>query len=46
MALAETVLRMYHMPQAERGAMGAKGRLYYAQNFSHDMLVDQLNGHL
>lgn len=45
-ALAEAVLRMYRMTLAEREAMGARGRLYYAQHFSHDMLVDQLIGHL
>lgn len=41
-ALAETVLRMYRMSSSEREAMGACGRLYYEQHFSHDMLVDQL----
>ena len=45
-ALAEAVLRLYRMPAQEREAMGAKGRLYYAEHFSHDMLVDQLIGHL
>ncbi len=45
-ALAEAVLRMYRMTPAEREAMGARGRLYYAQHFSHGMLVDQLIGHL
>lgn len=41
-ALAEAVLRMYRMTPAEREAMGGNGSLYYAQHFSHDMLVDQL----
>lgn len=45
-ALAEAVLRMYRMPESEREAMGAKGRLYYARYFSHEMLIDQLIGHL
>jgi glycosyltransferase involved in cell wall biosynthesis len=45
-ALAEAILHLYHMPQAEREAMGARGRLYYAKHFAHDMLVDQLIGHL
>lgn len=45
-ALAEAVLRFYRMPPQEREAMGARGRLYYAQHFAHDMLVDQLIGHL
>lgn len=45
-ALAEAVLRLYRMPPQEREAMGARGRLYYAQHFAHDRLVDQLIGHL
>jgi glycosyltransferase involved in cell wall biosynthesis len=45
-ALAEAILRLYRMPDAEREAMGARGRLYYAEHFAHDMLVDQLIGHL
>jgi len=45
-ALADAVLRLYRMPEAEREAMGACGRLYYAEHFAHDMLVDQLIGHL
>ena len=45
-ALADAVLRLYGMPPKERETMGAKGRLYYAQHFSHDMLIDQLIDHL
>jgi len=45
-ALAEAILRLYRMPAGEREAMGERGRLYYAQHFSHDMLVEQLIGHL
>lgn len=45
-ALAEAVMQLYRMTPAEREAMGARGRLYYAEHFSHDMLVDQLIGHL
>ncbi len=45
-ALSEAILRLYHMPPEERESMGARGRLYYEQHFSHDMLVDQLIGHL
>lgn len=45
-ALADAILRLYRMPEAEREAMGARGRLYYAEHFAHDMLVDQLIGHL
>lgn len=45
-ALAEAVLQLYHMPKKERESMGELGRLYYAQHFAHDMLVDQLIMHL
>jgi glycosyltransferase involved in cell wall biosynthesis len=45
-ALADAILRLYRMPEAEREAMGARGRLYYAEHFAHDMLVDQLIDHL
>lgn len=46
LALAEAILLLYRMPQQERDAMGARGRIYYTQNFAHDMLIDQLLGHL
>ncbi|HLP97533.1 MAG TPA: glycosyltransferase family 4 protein [Sideroxyarcus sp.] len=45
-ALADAILELYRMPQQEREAMGARGRLYYAQHFAHGMLVDQLIVHL
>lgn len=45
-ALVAAVLRLYHMSPEEREAMGARGRLYYAEHFAHDMLMDQLIGHL
>ncbi|MBI4807413.1 MAG: glycosyltransferase family 4 protein [Nitrosomonadales bacterium] len=45
-ALAEAIMQLYRMPPAEREAMGARGRLYYAEHFAHDMLVDQLVTHL
>lgn len=45
-ALAEAVLRLYHMPKQELEAMGTRGRLYYAAHFAHDILIDQLIGHL
>jgi glycosyltransferase involved in cell wall biosynthesis len=45
-ALAAAILRIYCMPPEERQAMGDRGRLYYKQHFDHDMLVDQLIGHL
>ncbi len=43
-ALAAAILQLYRMSPQEQEAMGAKGRLYYAQHFSHDMLADQLIG--
>lgn len=45
-ALADAVLKLYRMPLQEREELGARGRLYYAQHFAHNMLVDQLIGHL
>lgn len=45
-ALAEAILCLYRMSPQEREAMGARGRLYYIEYFSHDMLVDQLITHL
>lgn len=45
-ALADAVLQMYRMLPEEREAMGARGRLYYAQHFAHEMLINQLIGHL
>ena len=45
-ALAEAVLRLYHMDPQQRDAMGERGRLYCASHFAHDMLVDQLILHL
>lgn len=45
-ALAEAVLRLYRMSPEERETIGALGRLYYSRNFSHEMLIDQLVGHL
>lgn len=45
-ALADAVLHLYRMPEQEREAMGQRGRLYYQQHFAHDMLIDQLIGHL
>lgn len=45
-SLAEAILRLYRLSPQEREAMGARGRLYYAEHFAHDRLVDQLIGHL
>ena len=45
-ALAEAILRLYQMPEEERRRMGENGRMYYRNHFDHDILVDQLIGHL
>ena len=44
-ALAEAILALRNLPEQERAAMGANGRLYYETNFSHEKLVDELIGH-
>jgi glycosyltransferase involved in cell wall biosynthesis len=41
-ALAETVLRFYRMPKAERKSMGLNGRAYFEKHFERKMLLDQL----
>ncbi len=45
-ALADAVMKLYNMPRDERDAMGACGRAYYRQHFTHDVLLDQLIEHL
>lgn len=45
LALAEAVKALYKMPESERLEMGARGRSYYEEHFSHDKLVDELIGH-
>ena len=40
--LADSVLRMYNMPESERESMGLKGRSYYEENFKRSLLLDQL----
>ncbi|RJG20517.1 glycosyltransferase, partial [Massilia cavernae] len=41
-ALADAVLRLYRTDPVERARMGTNGARYFAQHFSHDMLVGQL----
>lgn len=41
-ALADAVLRLYRSPPAEQDQMGMNGARYFAQHFSHEMLVSQL----
>jgi glycosyltransferase involved in cell wall biosynthesis len=45
LALANAVKALYKMPESERLKMGARGRRYYEEHFSHDKLVDELIGH-
>lgn len=42
--LAELVLKMYHMSQAQRNQTGLNARKYFDDNFSREKLVNQLNG--
>jgi glycosyltransferase involved in cell wall biosynthesis len=41
-ALAEAVLRLYRMSEAELDEMGRNGRAYFHEHFDHEKLVDQL----
>ncbi len=41
-ALAQSVLKVYHMQYNERKAMGFKGREYFEKNFERGMLLDHL----
>ena len=41
-ALAAAVLRLYRMPEAERAAMGQRGRAYFLKHFERGRLLDQL----
>lgn len=43
-ALAETVLKMYHMTTDERARMARQGRAYFEDNFERHMLLDRLDG--
>jgi glycosyltransferase involved in cell wall biosynthesis len=45
-ALAQAVKGLYAMPTHERLEMGARGRKYYEEHFSHEKLVDELIVHL
>jgi len=41
-ALARAIRVLYAQPEAARAAMGARGRRYYEEHFSHEKLVDEL----
>lgn len=41
-ALAEVVLKLYHLSPEERQSMGDRGRAYYEANFEREMLIDRV----
>lgn len=41
--LAQTVLKLYHMPSSERERMAEKGREYFESNFERNLLLNRLN---
>lgn len=45
-ALADAVLRLFQMTAQERAVLGENGRRYFEDHFDHNMLTDQLIGHL
>ena len=45
-ALADTILKLYGMPEGQRDEMGNNGREYYQRHFNHEDLIDQLIVHL
>ena len=45
-ALANATLSLYRMSQEQRQEMGENGRIYYRKHFDHDILVNELIGHL
>jgi glycosyltransferase involved in cell wall biosynthesis len=45
-ALAKAVMSIYEMSADQQIKMGSKGRSFYLEHFDHEMLVDQLIGHL
>lgn len=42
-ALAELVLKMYHMNESERKEMGLNGRKYFDSNFCREKLINELD---
>jgi len=43
LGLAKLVLKMYHMGERERQAMGLNGRKYFESNFCRSKLINQLD---
>jgi len=44
--LAQAIINLYQMSDADRAKMGENGRAYFKKHFDEHMLVDQLVGHL
>ena len=45
-ALADTILKLYRMPEGQRDEMGSNGRDYYQRHFNHEDLIDKLIVHM
>lgn len=45
-ALADAVLKLFQMSALERAQLGENGRRYFKDHFDHNLLMDQLIGHL
>ena len=45
-ALAAAVLTLFRMSAADRAQLGENGRRHFKDHFDHNMLTDQLIGHL
>ena len=45
-ALADAIIKLYNMPDAERQKLGDNGRSYFSHHFEHEYLVDRLLEHL
>ena len=43
--LAQAIVKLYQMPEAEREQMGINGRAYFKQHFDEEMLTTQLIEH-
>ena len=43
-ALARAAVKLYEMPEAERRAMGERGRRYFEQHFERERLLGRLEG--
>ena len=44
-ALAQSILSVYQMPDKDRSILGSNGRRYFERNFDSNMLTEKLIGH-